>query len=318
MILITGGLGFIGLNTARAFLDIGESCVLTLHQVRREPSTIKDEIGKRIFIEKLDIFDKSALMQLGKQYKFTGIVHLGGAGFDVFHRDASEFFRLNMTGFLNVLEATKAWEVKRLSTASSVGIYGGIKDSVFREEQTLPISGANNPIEVSKKNEEQLGTFFSRNSGFQIVKLRISTWGPLGRNSSMFFPGPQMVHAAVKGELPDFKGNVPFAEDGFDVSYIKDTSRAIALLQTAKTLKYDTYNIGSGRPCRNKEILSAIRKVIPDFNVELREGYNPAGPGQATYMDISRLYQDIGFQPEYNIDTSVADYISWLKAGNER
>ena len=51
MILITGGLGFIGLHTARRFLDVGEKVVLTHYRVRREPDFIKAEVGKSVFIE---------------------------------------------------------------------------------------------------------------------------------------------------------------------------------------------------------------------------------------------------------------------------
>ena len=51
MILITGGLGFIGLHTAKRFVDAGEKVVLTHYRVRREPDFIKAEIGKSVFIE---------------------------------------------------------------------------------------------------------------------------------------------------------------------------------------------------------------------------------------------------------------------------
>jgi UDP-glucose 4-epimerase len=40
MILITGGLGFIGLHTARRVVDAGEQVVLTLYRMRREPDFI--------------------------------------------------------------------------------------------------------------------------------------------------------------------------------------------------------------------------------------------------------------------------------------
>jgi hypothetical protein len=78
--LITGGLGFIGMHTARALLDQGESCVLvTRSGAIREPDFIRDEIGKRIFIEHLEVSNLSAVLELGKRYAITGIVHLSGA-----------------------------------------------------------------------------------------------------------------------------------------------------------------------------------------------------------------------------------------------
>ena len=44
MVLITGGMGFIGLHTARAFLAAGESVVLTRHRSTREPEFIKQRL----------------------------------------------------------------------------------------------------------------------------------------------------------------------------------------------------------------------------------------------------------------------------------
>ncbi len=41
MILVTGGLGFIGQHVARALLDSGETCVLTQYRTKRQPSLIK-------------------------------------------------------------------------------------------------------------------------------------------------------------------------------------------------------------------------------------------------------------------------------------
>lgn len=52
MQLITGGMGFIGLHTAQALLDMGESCVITQHQVSRMPNFIREEIGKRVFVDR--------------------------------------------------------------------------------------------------------------------------------------------------------------------------------------------------------------------------------------------------------------------------
>ena len=58
--LITGGMGFIGLHTARAFLDAGEDVVMTYFQTWREPSFMKDEYHKRVQIEQVDVTDREA------------------------------------------------------------------------------------------------------------------------------------------------------------------------------------------------------------------------------------------------------------------
>ena len=124
MILITGGLGFIGLHTARRFLDVGEQVVLTQFKVRREPDFIKAELGKRAFIETLDVTSTHDVSEIVRKHKVTGIVHLAVPGLGAL--TAAEDYRVNVMGFLNILEAARLFDVKRVSLASSVAVYAGL------------------------------------------------------------------------------------------------------------------------------------------------------------------------------------------------
>jgi UDP-glucose 4-epimerase len=145
---------------------------------------------------------------------------------------------------------------------------------------------------------------------------RISgTWGPLG-HSDPFFPAPELVHAAAHGRAPDLselRGRT-HAEDALDLCYVKDTGRAIALLQLADRLNHRTYNVASGRATSNAEVIAAIKQVVPDAQIDLPAG----GEGRASYLDITRVHQDTGYQPEYGTERAARDYIGWLRAGNER
>ena len=60
MILITGGLGFIGSHTTRAMLDLGESCVLVQRRAAAVPEAFASESGRRVFVEQADITDRAA------------------------------------------------------------------------------------------------------------------------------------------------------------------------------------------------------------------------------------------------------------------
>ena len=70
-ILITGGLGFIGLHTAKAFLDAGHDVVCTQFSVRREPEFLADAWGKRAFIEQLDVANDEMWRAVGRKHKST-------------------------------------------------------------------------------------------------------------------------------------------------------------------------------------------------------------------------------------------------------
>ena len=52
MQMVTGGMGFIGLHTAKAFLDAGEDVVITRYRSNRIPSYLEAEVDKRLFINR--------------------------------------------------------------------------------------------------------------------------------------------------------------------------------------------------------------------------------------------------------------------------
>jgi UDP-glucose 4-epimerase len=144
-------------------------------------------------------------------------------------------------------------------------------------------------------------------------------WGPLGRAESAFFLAPALIHAAVRGaalELPAGQRN-RYAEDAIDICYVKDCARAIALLQTTDILNYATYNVASGRATTNTELLAAIHNAVPGTQLQLPSGRDPDGPGQATWLDITRLRNDTCYQPQHPTGGAVADYAAWLH-GHDR
>lgn len=318
MILVTGGLGFIGVSTAQALLDLGESCVLASRHITREPAFLKEEGGKRAFIELVDVADQAALLELGTRHRITGIVHLAGASLGAL--DVLEDARINLQCLLNVLQAARDWEVPRVSIASSIGVYGGVRETRLRENMPLPMVGVQ-PIETVKKTYELLDTLIASHAGFEVANLRFSAiWGPYGRPDSRFFATPRLVHAAVRGEALDGATAHPpiYAEDGIDLCYVKDCGRGIALIQTATKLHYPTYNLGSGYATTNREMVAAIKWVIPGARLELAAGRSPNAPEENVYLDINRIREDTGYQPAYDVERGVEDYIGWLRAGHER
>jgi len=128
---------------------------------------------------------------------------------------------------------------------------------------------------------------------------------------------PRLVHAAVSGKPPNLK-DVFFghADDEGDSLYIKDMARAIALLQTAEKLQYDVYNIASGKLTSNSDLVEAVKRVVPNFKVDLPPGHFPFPP--LPIAETNRLQEDTGFAPKFDTQSAIEHYADWLRAGNPK
>ena len=322
MILITGGLGFIGSHTTQAMLELGESCVLLQRHAAPVSGAFAADVGRRVFIEQADVADQQALLEIGRRHKITGIVHLAGSvpwppGGD----EPIEGARRAVGTLLNVFRAAIDWEVPRVGIASTIGVYGGVTGAPpYREDAPLPMT-AGHVIPAFKKIGELLADYADGATGLGLFNCRIAgIWGPGGRASSMFFAAPQLIHAAARGTAPDLSGlhSPAYADDGIDLCYVKDCARGIALLQLAERLNHRTYNVGSGRPTTYAELATAIAEVVPGAQIQLPAGRAPNGPGQDVFLDITRIHADTGYQPAYDTGRAAAEYIGWLRAGHER
>jgi UDP-glucose 4-epimerase len=304
MILVTGGLGFIGTHTARALLELGRPVVLAQRRPAENPPVPAE-------IVQADINDLASLRAVGDRFKITGIVHLAGSmPWPATSEQPVEAARRALGSLFNVLQVAKDWGVARVGIASTIGVYGGVTADPFTEDLPLPMTSGH-VIPAFKKIGELLADHLADAAGLDIVNYRIgAVWGPHGRPASPFFAAPQLVHAAAHGTALDTTAR---AGDAIDLCYAKDCGRALALLQVADRLGHRTYNVASGRATSNAEVVAAIRKVVPEAGFDLPDG----GTANA-HLDITRAHKDTGYRPEYDTERAVADYISWLRAGNPR
>ncbi|TDD16115.1 NAD-dependent epimerase/dehydratase family protein [Nonomuraea diastatica] len=312
MILVTGGLGFIGSHTVQALLDMGEECVLVQRRKAEAPASLA---GAQVAVEQADITDLPALLDVGERHTITGIVHLAGSmPWPPSSDQPVDATRKALGGLLNVMQAAQDWGVKRVGVASTIGVYSGLTGAL-REDMPLPMTSPH-LIPTFKKIGELLSEHLAGATGVDVVNYRVSaTWGPRDPHGALFFAAPELVHAAARGTEPNLSALAapPHAEDSIDLCYVKDTGRAIALLQLADRLDHRTYNVASGRATSNAEVIAAIKKVAPDARIDLPAG----GTGRQDYLDITRLQKDTGYQPAYDTERAAADYIAWLRAGNE-
>ena len=307
--LLIGGMGFIGLHTARRFLDAGQDVVVTYHANRREPDFLKDEIGKRVLVEQLDVEDGARVAEIITKHGVEGVVYLAVPA--LAGVSPAEEFQTNTLGYLNVLEASRAAGVRRLTVTSSVAIYSNVPDKPWRED--MPVStSSTNPTEAYKKALEVLGLYFGQRTSLDVIMLRVAgIFGPLYHSMSNL--PSRLAHAAARGTPPDFSGmryGPPNADDGGDSTYVKDCAYGIQLAHAAPKLEHRVYNVGNGKVTRNSELVAAIRKVVPDFEANLPEGGNADGK----YMDLGRISSELGYAPQIGVEKGLAEYVEWLRS----
>lgn len=308
MVLITGGMGFIGLHTVRRFLDAGEEVVATRFQTTREPEFLKGELGKRVQVVPLDLEATHDVIDVVQKYKVDSIVHLAVPGLGAL--SASEDYRMNMNGLINVLEAGRIGGVKRVSVASSGSVYTGVPGP-FREDMPLPMV-ARSATEAYKKSFELLAQHYGDRTGMSVVILRITgIYGPLYH--SMANLPSRLSHAAVKGVEPNLtaRGGVPFEEDAQDLTYCKDCALGIQLVHS-NAQQHRVYNIGGGRAVTNGEMVRATQKAVPGFKATLQPGKGPAWRPDP-YVDNSRAEAEVGYKPQYDLERAFAEYVDWLR-----
>jgi len=311
LILITGGLGMIGLHTARHLIDMGEEVVLTQYRVPRIPDFIESEIGKRAHIEQLDVTDAAQLRDIGRRRQITGIAHLAAPGLGAL--GPSDDYRMNTQGLINVLEAAEAWGVKRVGLASSIAVYAGERRGPFREDQPLRMFGGNH-VEAYKKTFEILGSHYARRTGMDVISLRIGgIYGPTDHN--LFNVVTRFLHMALGREVPNWPGEL-FAEDANDLCYVRDCARGIALLQIASKLNHPTYNVASGTASSVGQVADLIKARFPDADLPVTPGYGPNHRHDA-WMTIDRIREDTGYEPRFTLEESIDDFIDWLKTHDQ-
>jgi len=306
--LLIGGMGFIGLHTARRFLDAGEDVVLTFHRNRREPDFLTPDLGKRAKVEQLDVLDAARVADVINTHAVDGVVYLAVPALSGV--SPAQEFQTNTAGYLNVLEACRAAGVRRLSVTSSLAIYSNVTERPWREDVHFPAESTN-PTEAYKKALEVLGLFFGQRTGLDVVMLRVAgIFGPMYH--SMANLPSRLAHAAAHSTAPDFSSmryGPPKADDGSDACYVKDVAAGIQLIHAAPKLAHRIYNVGNGKATRNAELVEAIREVVPEFEAELP----PGGDARNRYMDLSRTTSEVGYKPTIGVEKGLAEYVAWLR-----
>lgn len=313
-VLITGGLGVNGAVTARLMVQEGLRPVL---MDNRMDLTLMGDIKDRVEIVIGDICDQPAVEKAVDRYQITHIAHLAALMPEPAEANPRLAVAVGTGGTINVLEVARAKNIKRVVFTSSKAAYGEISGdhappacNPVREDHPKQPADLYGSIKVCC---EELGRYYRETYGIEFIALRfVSIYGPgkEARHGPLSFYG-QLIEKARSGEAWD----IPQGGDQLnDALYVGDVGRAVYLALKAPTPKEWTFNIGTGRASTPRDFLSVAAKLYPNHRIKLGPGPSKLGRSKQSYcvFDISAAEKNLGYEPAYDVDRGVRDYVATL------
>lgn len=311
--LVTGSAGFIGFHVARELLARGARVAgLDNYNEYYSPALKRArdqqlrQFSNFTSIEG-DLADLACLERLFAAHQPRKICHLAAqAGVRYSLINPFAYQKANLEGFLNLIELGKKFTVERFVYASSSSVYAGLTEMPFSEGQRVdtPIS----LYAATKKANELMAHAYTHLFGLQTVGLRFFTvYGPWGRPDMAMW---LFTDAMLQGRpIKVFN----YGKMQRDFTYIDDIVQGVLASLTAAGLEpYEIINLGNHRA---EELGKVIALLESELKVKARQDLLPiqAGDVPATYADIDRAREKLGFQPLTSIDEGVPRFISWYQ-----
>ena len=189
-ILITGSAGFIGFHLSQKLL--GKNQIIGIdnfnqyydNKLKKLRNSILKKNSNYLFYKK-DIENFDSLNVIFKKHKPDVVINLAAqAGVRYSLINPTSYINTNIKGFYNILECSKLFKVKHLIYASSSSVYKESKSRLGEKSPTEP----NSLYGITKKTNELLGAYYSKQFGIKISGLRFfSVYGPYGRPDMAYF-----------------------------------------------------------------------------------------------------------------------------------
>ena len=313
-VLITGGMGVNGAVTGRLMVKEGLRPVLLDN--RMDLSLIRD-IKDQVDCVEADVCDQRALEKIVDDYRVTHIAHLAALMPEPAEANPRLGIRVGVDGTANILEVARAKNIKRVVFTSSKAVYGEILGEYapptckpVREDHSQHPADLYGTIKVCC---EEVGKYYREMYGIEFIALRyVSIYGPgkEARHGALSFYG-QLIEKARRGET----WVIPQGGDQLnDAVYVGDVARSIYLALKADKPSEWAFNIGTGKAWTPRNFLNATSKLFPKHQIELGPGPSKLGRSKQSYcvFDISAAKKDLGYEPAYDVEKGVLDYVETL------
>lgn len=322
-ILVTGGLGYIGSHTVVALQNAGFKVVIiddlsnTTVDVLYKIESISGVLPQ---FHQIDLKDERLVQNFFKSEQVDGIIHF--AAYKAVGESVEKpllYYRNNIVGLLNVLEAMEMYQVDHFIFSSSCTVYGQA-DMMPINEQT-PLKQPEAPYGNTKKIGEEIISDFVKASSKNAIALRY--FNPVGSHTSGFLgelpngvpnnllPYVTQTAMGIREQLGVF-GNDYDTRDGtairdyIDVNDLADAHvKAMQRLLANKNKKaLEFFNLGSGTGSTVLEIVQAFEnanQIKITYEIKPRRG----GDIEQAYADFSLAKQELNWEPTTSLETSM-------------
>ena len=314
--LITGSTGFVISNVVRECAQRGHA-VVALDVVA--PNAMVQRYlapwADRIAWVQADVMDPDALAQVASAHPIERIIH--GAAItpgqeEIERAESRRTIDINLTGTANMLELAVRAGARRFVYVSSGAVYEAIDppDGLLHED--LPLH-PRRLYSVTKFASECLARRYAELYGFEAASVRLGgPYGPMERvtghrtNMSQL---QQWTGKALRGE-----SIVKTPQGDRDYTYVADIAAGIRAILDAPTLPHDVYNLASGVGVSLSELVAAFQAVFPDATFEDPDpapAAAPEEPARRSLLDTSRIRDDLGYRPQYDLVSGLREYLRW-------
>ncbi len=318
-VIVTGAAGFIGYHTSRKLLQKGYTVVgidnlndyydVSLKQARRKQLESFD----RFHFFEIDIADNAKIQSVFQKFQPEYVVHLAAqAGVRYSLEHPLKYSDSNLTGFVNILEASRHAAIKHLIYASSSSVYGENKKVPFSTSD--PVEKPINLYAATKRANELMAYTYSHLFRLPTTGLRFFTvYGPWGRPDMAYF---KFAKAITEGQPIDVFNNGNMERD---FTYIEDITEGICKVmkhipieETDGDAPYKLYNIGNNKPVKLQYFIEVLEE---ELGKKATKNFLPmqAGDMPRTFADIEPLMKDTGFAPQTSIEEGLKKFVGWYK-----
>ena len=308
--LVTGGAGFIGSNLCEAILNLGYKvkCLDDLSTGKKENVDLFIDNERYEFI-KGDIKDLDVCMNACKNVDY--VLHQAAWGSVPRSIEMPLFYCANnITGTVNMLEASRHNSVKKFVYASSSSVYGdepNLPKKEGREGNLL------SPYAVSKRADEEWAKQYTMHYGLDTYGLRyFNVFGrrqdPNGAYAAVI---PKFIKQLMNGERPTINGD---GKQSRDFTYIENVIEAnLKACLAGHEAAGEAFNIAYGGREYLIDIYYDLTKALGK-NIEPRFGPDRPGDIKHSNADISKAKRLLGYNPEYDFARGLNEAIEWYKA----